>query len=93
MIVIQKNIPFPEGSKNEQSIYKRNCIEVLKKMEVGDSIFIERTPATATNYIGKLIRQEKYTSSYADYRVSNGMYGGRFVIRGENNGTRIWRKV
>jgi len=93
--VIQKNIPFPEGSKNELSTYKRYCIELLKKMEVGDSIFIERTTQAAVCYIGQLTRQEKRKEEYDlyDYHQRNGLYGGKFIARKENEGTRIWRKL
>jgi hypothetical protein len=70
---IEKGVAIPRHSNGGRK--RCGLSETLRRMDVGDSVFADKTPAKVGN-IGTLIGKET---------------GFRFTTRKEGNGARIWR--
>ena len=73
MITIEKNIPLPTRKQVERG-YK---YEVLRQMEIGDSIAVEVKPGAIGTHARNVAKE----------------LNRKFVVRPEGDGARVWRKA
>jgi len=94
---IDKDIPLPEEyqiGENEKVTYRNKCFKLIDKMDIGDSILIERAKYTVRDWISWSLRknEDRIERIKYIYKLVNITLVWKFYIKEiEKRRVRLWR--